>query len=165
MNLDPVRDALLDEARSDATRLTTDAQAEADARVAAARDAVAAQVRGARDAAAADADEQLSTDRAAVRRRARRRELEAEFRAREALVDGAIEALRAQRGTPAYGRFVDELAERAVTQLGPDAEVVRDPPAGGVIGTEGARRVDYTIPAVVERVVEDLGPAVEELWR
>lgn len=165
MNLDAVRDALITEARRDAGSVTGDAQAAADARIAAARGAVADRLAQARATAAAEADAQMAIDRAAVRRRARRKVLESECRARSSLIEAAISGLDERRGTDSYDAFVGALARDAAVLLGPDADIVRDPPGGGVIATSGARRIDYTIPSVVERVVGGLGSEVEELWR
>lgn len=165
MTLDTVRQALIAEARADAAELTGRARAHADDRVEAARADVAEQVRQARIAAEADAEEQLGVERAAVRRQARRQVLQARRRARDSLVDAVVAALEAKRGTPAYDGFVDRLTEEAAAQLGSDARVQEEPPAGGVIATSDRRRVDYTIPTIVERVVDALGPEVEDLWR
>jgi hypothetical protein len=49
--------------------------------------------------------------------------------------------------------------------LGADAAVEVDPAnAGGVRAACGSRRVDYTLPTLADRCLDDLGPALRRLW-
>ena len=103
--------------------------------------------------------------RAAARRRARESQLERNARCYDEL------RLRARRGARAAGRpRVPEAARPPVAgarvQLGPDAAVEIDPPdIGGVVGRADGRSVDYSLPALAERAVEDLDGRLEALWR
>jgi hypothetical protein len=49
-------------------------------------------------------------------------------------------------------------------ELGADAEVELDPPDGGVIGHLGNRRVDHTLPQLVERCLLERATELERLW-
>ena len=164
MSLDAVRAALVTDARAEAAAWVAKAETEATHRLQEAREDAASQVSSARAEAMAEADEQLATARAAVGRQARRAVLEARARARVLLVRETIAALRAQRDSTEYKSLVDALARRARTQLGPDA-AIRDSRSGGVTATADRRSVDYSLPAIVERVVDALGPEIEQLWR
>ena len=66
-------------------------------------------------------------------------------------------------GTPAYDRLVERLRAAAVEQLGGSAHV-EDAPAGGLVAASNGRRVDYSLPALVERALAQLAPRAEELW-
>ncbi len=164
MSLDAVRAAIITDARAEAAAILGEAETEAARRLRAAREAAISQVDGARSAAMAEADAQLATARAAVSRQARRTVLEARARARAVLVRETVAALRAQRDGTAYKNLIDALARRVRTQLGPDA-TIRESRLGGVTATSGRRSVDYTVPVIVERVVDALGPEVDQLWR
>jgi vacuolar-type H+-ATPase subunit E/Vma4 len=66
----------------------------------------------------------------------------------------------------AYGHLLRQLEAEARRSLGDDAEAELDPPeVGGLRARAGRRSVDLTLPILVERCIESLGPAVEELWR
>jgi len=79
---------------------------------------------------------------------------------------GVCNALLTLRTAPDYAQLLDGLAARARAQLGPDAQIVRDPKdVGGVIAEEGVRRVDYTLPALADRALAELGEKLESMWR
>lgn len=164
MSLGAVRSTILANAEVEAAAEVARAETSAAQQVQSARDAAATRVAEAHAAAEVDADAQFTIERAAVRRQARRIVLEAQARARSALVRDAISSLQARRGTATYQELIDRFAQRSKEQLGPDTDI-RESEAGGVIGTCGRRSVDYTLPAVVERAVDAIGPDIEELWR
>ncbi len=71
----------------------------------------------------------------------------------------------ALRSAPGYDELLDRLAAAARRDLGDDASVERDPPdAGGVRAQAGTRSVDYTLPALAARWIDELGSSVRRLW-
>jgi vacuolar-type H+-ATPase subunit E/Vma4 len=103
--------------------------------------------------------------RAAARATAQRLVLDARREVFEELRRRCREAALALRRQEGYALLLDRLAGAARDQLGRDAEVDLDPPgAGGVRARAGARRVDYTLPVLVDRCLEDLGRELERLW-
>jgi hypothetical protein len=71
----------------------------------------------------------------------------------------------ALRDDPGYPALIDRLERLAREQLGPAAEIERDPPLmGGVLGRAGGQHVDYTLPAISERHLQAMGAEVERLW-
>jgi vacuolar-type H+-ATPase subunit E/Vma4 len=66
---------------------------------------------------------------------------------------------------PDYPALLERLSAAARSQLGDDAELVVDPPGrGGVIARRGEASVDYTLAAMADRVIDDLGADLERLW-
>jgi vacuolar-type H+-ATPase subunit E/Vma4 len=163
--VDPLRAGFLDEARADAERV----RAEADRQVAAMRAeaeqrgrALVDQARAEGVATAAIAGRQ---DRAAARRRARAIVLAAKRDLYEELCLQAQAAARSLCDDPGYPELLGRLTMAVRAQLGEDALLEVDPPgAGGVRGSSGARHVDYTLDALVERCLERLGGGLERLW-
>lgn len=107
---------------------------------------------------------------ARVRAAAIRESRGSRLQAQQALVDElraqAREAARRLCEGPGYDELLDRLSVTARNQLGPDAKMERDPPGlGGLRARAGTRSVDYTLPTLVERTIEELGEAVEALWR
>ena len=164
MGLDAVREVIIADAEEEAERIVSAAREEAERRLEEARNKAELDVEAARSAAMVEADTRLAMERAAVRREARRAELEARARIRRSLVESAVKAVSDRRGSREYQVLLDRLELQVQAQLGQGAETTRDPPEGGVIGQCGNRRLDYTIQAVVERVVDAMGPEIEELW-
>ncbi len=165
MSLGTARDALLDDARRQAQEIVAAGEAEADQRLRAAR----------RDAdellARARAEGEAEGRRAAIRAQARQRfgahmqVLAARRASYDALAQRARADALALRAEPGYPQLLELLTAAARADLGADAEVTVDPPGlGGVIARAGTRAVDYTLVAIAERCVQDLGPRVAELW-
>jgi vacuolar-type H+-ATPase subunit E/Vma4 len=104
--------------------------------------------------------------RATATRRAREIRLQAQRRQVDELQRRSREAVLRVREDSRYPELLERLAGAAREQLGPAAEVELDPPGvGGVIGRTGRKSVDYTLPALVDRVIASLGDDVESLWR
>jgi vacuolar-type H+-ATPase subunit H len=164
VSLGAVRETLMAEAERDAGRMISAAREEAERQVARARQKADDEVDRARAAARAEADERLAMERAATRREARRVVLETRERIRQSLIEASILGVVGHRGSRDYQRFLERVERHVQVLLGEDAEITRDPPEGGVIGRCGQRRLDYTVPAVVERVIDALGADLEELW-
>lgn len=161
MNLEPLRASLLARARAEARTLLDAAHREADGRRAAARAEAAERVRQ----GLADHDAAAAAARAArlleARRDARAIVLRARGEAYGELRAAALSAAAALAGQPG---FRERLAAVAREQLGPDAELV-EPAEGGLIARSGERLVDYSLPAMVDRCLGELGRDLEELWQ
>jgi vacuolar-type H+-ATPase subunit E/Vma4 len=116
--------------------------------------------------AEARADGEASAERATAvehvraRRRARGAVLQARRDVLIRLRRAALEAAMAARSDPAYAALLERLSALAREQLGADARLVVDPPdAGGVVAEADGRRVDYSIGALVDRILDDVVPA------
>jgi vacuolar-type H+-ATPase subunit E/Vma4 len=148
-------EAELGRARHDAERRIAEAREQADASIDRAR----------RDGEVL-VDNLLLQERATVRRRT----TETVLRAQRAVMTELDRRVRAAvlelRAAPDYPRMVEGLVVRARARLGPDAVVRVDPDGGGgVIAEVAGRRVDYTLLALAERALLELGGAVEGLLR
>jgi vacuolar-type H+-ATPase subunit E/Vma4 len=166
MTLEPLRKALRAETNAElkqrlgavedeCARLVADAEAEARALVR----------RGRLDGEEAAAREGARR-RSAATRKAREIRLRARQRQVEELERLAREAVLGMRSDDRYPDLLERLAAAVREQLGPDAEIEVDPEGrGGVIGRRGRATVDYTLPALAERAIADLGEEVERLWR
>ncbi|HSL66337.1 MAG TPA: V-type ATP synthase subunit E family protein [Gaiellaceae bacterium] len=163
MNLGPVREALLAEARADAARLLADADERAEATLAAADAEAEALVRAAREEGAAAADIDGAYDRAQAHRVARRLVLEARRELHDELRRTARARVEALREAPEYEALLARLAAAARRQLGEAAQIELDP-GGGLRASSGGRSVDYTLDAVVTRALDALGTRTEALW-
>lgn len=164
VSLDPLREALLAEARTDADRLVGQAEQRAATRVTRAEEEKAALVRRARAEGEAAAELEAASELTQARRRARTLVLEAQRTAYEDARREAHAAVQRLRSEPQYQELIERLAARVREELGPDAELELDPPEGGVVGRLGNRRVDHTLPAIVERCVAERGDDLERLW-
>jgi vacuolar-type H+-ATPase subunit E/Vma4 len=165
MRLDALREALVAQARQEASALEAEAERAAAERVQSARS------QAARLTEQAKADGREQTERA-VRRRlssARRHGREVVLRARrdalDRLRDRVVELLRDAEHTAGYSRLMADLASRAREQLGESADMIDDPAVGGFVARSGGRVVDYRLPEVVARTMEDMGDELEDLWR
>jgi vacuolar-type H+-ATPase subunit E/Vma4 len=161
MTLEPLRASLLAQAHAEARSLVDAAGREADRCRAGARAEAAELVRQ----ATADRDVAARGARDARLRRARQEAraivLRARRDARDELRAAARSAAAGLRGEPGLG---DRLAALAREQLGPEAELM-EPAEGGMVARSGERLVDYSLPAMVDRCLAELGPELEELWR
>lgn len=165
MNLDPVGDALLAQARRDAERIRAAAGAEADARVTRARQEADRLLQDARAEGEAEAAAVAATELARARRQAREIVLSAQHEAYRRAHTEARRAASELRHTAGYPALITALAGVARQQLGAGAAVVVDDQAGGLVATEGSRSVDYRLPVIASRCVVALGGEVEDLWR
>lgn len=166
MNLTPLRESLLEATRAALAEEARREDAGTADRLAAAHAQAETAVARARAEGMRTAEREGARLRAVARREAR----EATLRAQQALVDelrtGALEAALRLRGRPDYPALLARLAEAARGRLGPHSVLELDPEgAGGVRARAGSRSVDYTLPALVDRALDELGERVEELWR
>jgi vacuolar-type H+-ATPase subunit E/Vma4 len=161
--LDPVRAALLADARSRAEHLLRSAQEEADAVRAAAQheaDAILAE---------AVADGERTARSAAAQRSARvRREAHETVLARQSAIRAELqrqvaESAAALRTDPRYAELMARLTEHSRAVLGPDA-AVSPSPLGGVVARSGTRHLDLSLPTLAAQTLESMAPEVSALW-
>ncbi len=171
MTLATYRAAVLAAAQRDADAISADAARAAAERTDAARAAADAAVAEARDEGTRVAEHAGARLRARARREAQRRVLESRraaydalrVQALAALAPGAAPAGGGPSSPPAVDALSDRLRRAAAEQLGADARV-DDAPGGGIVAEADGRRVDYSLPAVVDRCIDALGARVAELW-
>jgi vacuolar-type H+-ATPase subunit E/Vma4 len=165
MTLEAARDALLGDAREAAQRRLDEAEAQARAHVEDARRQAADTIARARARGEAEGRVEAAHEEAQVRAFARMDVLAAQREAFDELGRRAREAALALRGEPGYAELLEHLVAAARRDLGEAAELEIDPPgAGGVRARAGSRRVDYTLPALADRCVAQLGGGVARLW-
>jgi vacuolar-type H+-ATPase subunit E/Vma4 len=164
VRLDPVRAALLAQAEVEAERIVDQADERAAAQVLEAEEQKAALVARARAEGEAAADLEAVSELTRARRQARTLVLEVQRAIYDELRRDALDAAQRLRSQPRYDQLLERLAAAVRDELGSDAELELNPPDGGVIGHVGNRRVEYTLPVLVERCVAEHGDAVERLW-
>ena len=164
VSLDPVREALLAQAEAEAEHLVSQAEDRAAVQVAQAEEQKAALVRRARAEGEAAAELEAASELTHARRQARTLVLEAKREVYDDVRREAQAAVQRLRSEPRYEELLERLAARAREDLGPEAELELDPPDGGVIGRVGNRRVDHTLPALVERCLTEHAGELERLW-
>lgn len=165
MTLEAARDSLLVDARAAARRRLDEAEADARACVEAARREADETIARARAQGEAEGRVEAAHEDARERALARMDVLAAQREAYDELRRRAREAARGLREQPGYADLLERLAAAARRDLGDDAELEIDPPgAGGVRARAGSRRVDYTLAALADRCVAQLGTGVKRLW-
>jgi vacuolar-type H+-ATPase subunit E/Vma4 len=166
MNLEPLREALRAQAEADAGRRRTAVDEECGRRVADAEAQARSLVEQGRLEGEQAATREALRRRAAASRRARELRLDAQRSLLEELRLRARDAALERRAGPLYPKLLDRLSRAVRVQLGPDAALEIDPPTvGGVVGRADGRSVDYSLPALVERAIEDLDGRLDGLWR
>ena len=164
--LEPVQNALLADADIAAERVRAAAHAAVVRDVAEAEGEVTAAVNRARQRS-----ERASRARSEQALGQRRREAHRHVLAEQEAIRGQFEqatesAFDALRDDPRYPALLDALERRARDQLGEQATLARDPvDMGGVVGTAGSRRVDYSLRALARRAAAALDEEVAELCR
>jgi len=165
VNVEPLRQAVLALARADAERIAAEAETRAGSMLAEAGAHADELVARARVQAEAAADAEAASERSRARSEARTLVLGARRAVYDELRREAHAGALALRGDPDYPALLDRLAAAAREALGEEAEVVLDPPGlGGVAARAGGRRVDLTLPTLVDRCLNDLGSELAELW-
>jgi vacuolar-type H+-ATPase subunit E/Vma4 len=77
---------------------------------------------------------------------------------------GALAA--AIRSDPRYPDLLGRMATIAHQRLGPGAEVHIDRHGdGGVVATRTDRRIECSLASMVDASLDQLGPAIREMWR
>lgn len=165
MRLEAAGAALLDDARAVAQRLLDAAEADARGRVDAAH--AEAEESIARARAHGEAEGRVEAARAAALERASSRVevLVARREAYDELRRRAREAALGLRDEAGYPDLLERLSAAARRDLGDGAAVEIDPPGlGGVRARAGSRRVDYTLAALADRCMVQLGASLQRLW-
>ncbi len=166
MNLEPLRAALRAETDAEAEGQRAEAEEAGARRLAEARTQANAIVEQARLDGEQAAEREARRRRASASRRARELRLEAERSLVDELRLRAHAAALQLRTDRRYPELLERLSEAARSQLGPDAELEVDPPGvGGVVAGAGSTSVDYSLPALVDRAIEELDGKLESLWR
>jgi type III secretion protein L len=164
-SVEPARDALLADARERARQLLEQAEEEARELIAQAERDAEELIARARAGGLAAGRAQAAQDAGRGRALARWEVLAAQRAVYDDVCRRARKQVMALRDQPGYPELLEQLAAAARRDLGDGAELEIDPPAlGGVRARAGSRRVDYTLPALAEGCVRDLGPALAQLW-
>ncbi|WP_020139494.1 hypothetical protein [Streptomyces sp. 351MFTsu5.1] len=161
--LAPVRARLLADAQAAAEAVLGAAVEDADAMSKDAESRAAAILAEAREQGAADAMAARRAVRAQARRAARARDLSARRQCWEELRRQVVRGVEDLRRTAAYPSLRGRLTLRARHLLGPDARIT-EVPGGGVIGETRNRRVDLSLAAFAQHVLDRHGAELEELW-
>jgi len=161
--LDPVRRALLDDARREVDAMLAQADAEATA-IAEDATARARQIReSAESLGEADAAATLRTERTRARRRARQLLLRAQCDVYDELRRAALEKAATLRQEASYSRALERLTARARDVLGSDATVTEHP-SGGVVAEANGRHLSFTVECLVDEAISSLGADLQGLW-
>jgi vacuolar-type H+-ATPase subunit E/Vma4 len=161
--LDPVRAALLSQAHSDAQTVLADARQRAEDDRATARARAAQILQAGRDVGEQQAGAAAARQLARRRRDARDTTLAAQRDLYDELRRRCHDAARALREAPDYPLLREHLTERARAALGQDASI-RESPDGGVVAEAGSRRLDLSLPTLVDDELDRLGGKVRLLW-
>ncbi len=163
-HLEPVRAALLEEARSEAQLQLLDARGEADKRLSEAHRQATELLSAAESEGEEEAERAVARNEARARREARSTVLGARQSAYEELRRRARARAAEVASGPGYPRLLDRLTDVARSQLGPGVELLVDEEAPGLVAVLGGRRVDMSLDSLIERAIDALGREVEELW-
>lgn len=164
-SVEPARDALLADAREQARQLLEQADEQARELIREARLTAEDLIARAREEGLGAGRAQAARDAGGEMALARWEVLAAQRAAYDEVCRRARAQVLAVRDEPGYPQLLERLAVAARRDLGDGAELEIDPPGvGGVRATAGSRRVDHTLPALVDRCVRDLGPALAQLW-
>ncbi|HEX6577766.1 MAG TPA: hypothetical protein VF082_05305 [Jiangellaceae bacterium] len=161
--LDPVRAALLSQSRSDAGTVLAEARQHAEHERAAAGERAAQILQAGRD----EGERQAGAAAASQLRRRRREARDTLLAAQRSLYDDlrrrCHEAATALREAPDYPVLLRHLTEHAGAILGPDASI-HESGNGGVVAEAGSRRLDLSLPTLVDDELDRLGEEVRQLW-
>lgn len=163
--LAPVRDALLDHARRDAAAELAEAQQQAAAALAEAEAAADARRTKAREEGEQDAQAVRLQQQARARRSGRGIVLAAQSESLALLRAQVRAAVRAWWDDPGTRPLVRaRLAEKAVADLGPQAEL-RDHPDGGLVATAAGRRATYLLGDLADAALDAMGADLARAWQ
>lgn len=165
VNLGAFHDAIVAEARADAQRSRDAAEHDVRRWVADAQQEADRQLERARGEGRVAAELETRRRRSEARRHARERVLHTKRAALDDLRHRALELLRAQHDSGEYARMLDRLEQTSRSQLTGEVEVDRDPSGGGLAAHVDQRRVDYTLPVLVDAELSAMGARLQELWR
>jgi vacuolar-type H+-ATPase subunit E/Vma4 len=161
--LDPVRAALLSQAHHDAQAVLAEARRRAEDDRATARVRAAQILEAGRDVGEQQAGAAAARHLARRRRDARDTTLAAQRALYDELRRRSRDAARALRDAPDYPVLRQYLIDRARAALGRDASI-RESLDGGVVAEAGSRRLDLSLPTLVDDELDRLGGEVRVLW-
>ncbi len=163
--LEPVREALLADATSQAERLIADATNAATTEADENEQEADAEIERAARRGAASAHARANQQLARARNIAHHQTLQAKDEIRDRFQEALHAAALNLRNDARYPALVAELERLTRDQLGPNTHIERDPNGlGGIVGVSGARRVDYTLGALADRASESVADKVGQLW-
>lgn len=165
IDVTPLRRSLLATVTEDTTADHERWRARRAARLADAHREAEATVRRAREEAEAQAAVAVARRRVRAEREHRSLVLQAERDVYDRFRLRALEEARARRDTDAYAALLERLTAIARAQLGEGCSIEEDRIDGGILAVAGSRRVDYTLPTLVDRLIASMGSRAEELWR
>jgi vacuolar-type H+-ATPase subunit E/Vma4 len=154
-SLAPLTAALRDRARAAADEVLARADEDARESLDRAHQEAAAMLAQARAKGAADGAAVLAAERAGAARQARAILLAAQQAAHDDLRTAAREAVRALREDPDYPVMLEALRARAQVDLGPGA-VVTTLDGGGIVAESGPRRIEYSLAALADDLVDEV---------
>jgi len=161
--LAPVREALLAAAHTDAQATAQSAEWRAVDGLAAARQAATGLIAQARSEGSAEAAGLVATDQARARRQARAVVLTAQRDLYDELRACSRAAVARLRDDPDYPRMLARLSDRARAALG-SAAVLGEPEDGGIVATDGVRRVDFSLPTLADRAFDASAVQIRRSW-
>ncbi|WP_326646298.1 hypothetical protein OG884_16840 [Streptosporangium sp. NBC_01755] len=161
--LAPLEAELLRRAGEQAARTTARARDEAASVMAAARREAEAVLAEAGAQGLAEHAAYAATVRADVGRRRRRVVLAAQCEMLEEFRRRAREEAKDLRHAPCYPALLRHLSE-TVRRRGGDDLVIDEHPDGGVVAHGPGRRLDATLPALADRMIDTLAGEVQCLW-
>jgi hypothetical protein len=165
VSLVTAREALLADARRRAEEIVAQAETQACEQLEPARRQADALVAAGRAHGEADGRLEAAREEAAARFSAHMTVLAEQRASYEELRRRARTAVLALRDDADYPELLERLAAAARRDLGDGAQLQIDPPElGGVLGSAGSRTVDYTLVALADRCIDDLGPRLATLW-
>ena len=162
--LEPVRRALREDAQAHADRIIEEATREAALEADEAERESAEQIGRAERRGAAATQARADQTLAQARGEAHSEILRAKDEVRRRLHHAVQAAAFDLRSDPRYPELLNELERLARNQLGPNVQIERDDPSGGIMAIAGSRQVDYTLPALAERALDALSDNVSLLW-
>ncbi len=166
MTLGPAQEALLADARAQAARVLDQAERDARRVLAGARRDARERIAAARAHGEAEGRLDAATALARERSLARMEVLAARRELYDLLRLRARTAVLELRREPGYPELQERLIAAVRRDLGDRAHLEVDPPgAGGVRGRAGTVEVDYTLPTLARRCIDDrIGSSVRRLW-
>jgi vacuolar-type H+-ATPase subunit E/Vma4 len=161
--LEPMRVALLAQARADAAAILDRARAQARTEREHAESEAAAITECAAAAGRARAAGQLAARQRAAAAAGRAQLLAAQCAAYDRWRAESTDAVLGLHAEPGYARIRDGLRAMAVRLLGPDAVIVDDPD-GGVVAQGDGRMLDLRLRTIAARALDRVEPEIGELW-
>src|SRR5450759_4954942 len=105
----------------------------------------------------------VATDQSRARRQARAVVLTAQRDLYDELRACSRAAVARLRDDPDYPRMLARLSDRARAALG-SAAVLGEPEDGGIVATDGVRRVDFSLPTLADRAFDASAVQIRRSW-